>query len=364
MIAAQTSDGTPVSVETSYVRPPFLQDLPNVTAGSVESVLDSGDQCSANVPQPNVNFEGIENVFGDLPPDPVGDVGPNHYVQMVNFGMAVFDKKKGTRLLFLPLSQIWSGFPITDCALNNGDPIVLHDQFEDRWILTQLTIGCLFGDVACYNCIAVSKTPDPTGVYYRYAFKAYQEPNVGGRTSAPDSPKYGVWSNSYILTTRSVGAFGISVGIGVYALEKEAMIAGNATARAVQFVIPDIPLTGSFGLLMLPPDIDGPELPPAGKPAPIISLMNDDYNDIIISLMNDDYNDIDMYPVPYEGLNFWELDVDWTTPSTASLVLNTPQTRFAQLPSTGGSLVPLNTTTAFLSQVSSLNNTLTCYHTI
>ena len=44
------------------------------------------------------NFEGLSNqdnfnVFGFRvnPPDPVGAVGPNHYVQMVNLPFAVFD---------------------------------------------------------------------------------------------------------------------------------------------------------------------------------------------------------------------------------------------------------------------------------
>ncbi|HBI23230.1 MAG TPA: hypothetical protein DDX84_03250, partial [Nitrospiraceae bacterium] len=30
------------------------------------------------------NFEGVSNVNGVLPPDTNGDVGPNHYIQMVN----------------------------------------------------------------------------------------------------------------------------------------------------------------------------------------------------------------------------------------------------------------------------------------
>ena len=57
--------------------------------------------------------------------------------------------------------------------------------------------------------------------------------------------------------------------------------------------------------MMLPPDIDGDTLPPAGKPAPIINLMDDDY-----------------FGLPYDGLNIWELDVNWSTPKNSSLSLN------------------------------------------
>ena len=48
---------------------------------------------------PIQNFEGLsdadnENVVGIrfVPPDPNGDVGPNHYVQMINNVSAVYDK--------------------------------------------------------------------------------------------------------------------------------------------------------------------------------------------------------------------------------------------------------------------------------
>lgn len=45
-----------------------------------------------------VGFEGIGNVTGVAPPDPVGDVGPNHYVQAVNVALAIWDKQ-GNQIL-------------------------------------------------------------------------------------------------------------------------------------------------------------------------------------------------------------------------------------------------------------------------
>ena len=42
-----------------------------------------------------------------------------------------------------------------------GDPVVLHDQLADRWILTQFTaLGPNYWD-----CIAVSQTSDPLGAH-------------------------------------------------------------------------------------------------------------------------------------------------------------------------------------------------------
>ena len=150
----------------------------------------------------------------------MGDVGPNHYVEMVNLVYAVYDKQ-GNRLVGpTPIGELWAGFPVTDCQDLSGDPVVLYDQTMDRWLLSQFTAT---GPEYC-NCVAISTSGDPTGTYYRYAFSAGEY--------FPDYPKYGVWTNSYVLTTREFGPT-VEYGIGVYALEKNKMIAGNPKARAV-----------------------------------------------------------------------------------------------------------------------------------
>ena len=38
------------------------------------------------------NFAGVTNLNGVAPPDTDGDVGPNHYMQMVNLSFQIFDK--------------------------------------------------------------------------------------------------------------------------------------------------------------------------------------------------------------------------------------------------------------------------------
>jgi hypothetical protein len=72
--------------------------------------------------------------------------------------------------------------------------------------------------------------------------------------------------------------------------------------------------------MMLPPDIDGDTLPPAGKPAPIINLMDDDYG------------------LPYDGLNIWELVVDWANPEGSSLSFNTDLNSLRTAPFNGNFL--------------------------
>src|SRR6266498_4477904 len=94
----------------------------------------------AAIPAPLANFEGMSNqdnfdVFGFRvnPPDPVGDVGPNHYVEMVNLVFAVYDKAGNKLLGPVDTGTLWADFAVPDCTDPSGDPIILYDQFVDRW---------------------------------------------------------------------------------------------------------------------------------------------------------------------------------------------------------------------------------------
>jgi hypothetical protein len=265
------------------------------------------------------NFEGLgqQDNFNVLarrvnPPDPDGDVGPNHYVEMVNLTFAVYSKT-GTRLLGpVDLGALWADFPIEDCTDESGDPIVLYDQTTDRWLLTQFTTRGLnpaTPTAPFYNCVAVSQTGDPTGAYFRYAFITQADEEDGGYFF-PDYPKYGVWRDSYIMTTRDFG-FDDRYGISVYGLEKNKMVNGDPNARAVQFFLEDrnVPLN-LIGDGLLPPDIDGNTKPKSDVPAPIVGTQDDGAG----------------YGATFDALNIWELDVKWRSTPIASIALK------AQLP--------------------------------
>jgi hypothetical protein len=262
------------------------------------------------------NFEGLGqqdnfNVTGRRvnPPDPVGDVGPNHYVEMINLVFGVYSKT-GTRLLGpLDLGSLWAGFPIEDCTDESGDPIVLYDQTTDRWLLTQFTtrgINPATPTAPFYNCVAVSQTGDPTGAYYRYAFITQPDLEDGGYFF-PDYPKYGVWRDSYIMTTRDFG-FDDRYGISVYGLEKNKMVNGEPNARAVQFFLEDrnVPLN-LIGDGLLPPDLDGNTKPKNDVPAPIVGTQDDGGG----------------YGATFDALNIWEFDVKWRSTPIASIALKT-----------------------------------------
>jgi hypothetical protein len=271
----------------------------------------------SNIPQVTspstiANFEGLSNqdnfnIFGGRvnPPDPVGDVGPNNYVEMINLVFGIYDKAGNLLLGPVDTGTLWDGFVVPDCTDPSGDPVVLYDQFADRWLLSQFTTrGLDDPSLPFYNCVAISTTPDPTGSYYRYAFKTQADPEApAGGSFFPDYPKYGVWKDSYVMTTRDFGLF-TGYGISVYALEKNKMINGQAKARAVQFFLDSnvVPLE-TIGDGLLPPDVDGKTKPKNDAPAPIVGTQDDGAG----------------YGATFDALNIWELNVQWNSKPTASL---------------------------------------------
>ena len=266
------------------------------------------------VGSPVANFEGLSNqdnfnVFGFRvnPPDPVGDVGPNHYVEMINLVFAVYSKT-GTRLLGpVDTGTLWDDFPIEDCTDPSGDPIVVYDQFADRWLLSQFTTrGLDDPELPFYNCVAVSQTGDPTGAYYRYAFITQEDPDGG--YYFPDYPKYGVWKDSYVLTTRDFGSVD-GYGISVYALDRNKMLNGEPAQAVQHFLDAEDPAVNLYeiGDGLLPADVDGKTKPKQDVPIPIVGTQDDDYG----------------YGAPSDALNIWELEVHWNANAepASSLVL-------------------------------------------
>jgi hypothetical protein len=244
---------------------------------------------SSVMPGTIVSFDGVNNRNGVAPPDTNGDVGPNHYVQWVNFSYAVWSKQGA--LLYGPVNgnTLWSGFGGMCETRNNGDPIVLYDPIADRWFLSQLA----FIDPSEYHqCIAVSQTPDPTGPWYRYDF-------LFSNTMLNDYPKFGVWPDGYYLGINQFVGVGPRVwaGQGVMAFERDKMLQG-LPAQTVYFNL--FGVNANYGGA-IPADLDGPVLPPVGAPNVFVEMDDDAFG-----------------WTPVDRLSLWKFHVDWTTPSNST----------------------------------------------
>ena len=219
------------------------------------------------------NFGGVTNTYGVAPPDTDGDVGHDHYMQMVNQGFAIWDKEGN--LLYGPVDNItlWDGFNGPWSSTNDGDPVILYDEYADRWIATQFSLP---QDPYFYELIAVSVTSDPLGEWYRYAFQF---------DDMPDYPKFGVWPDGYYFSTHQFGS-GFTAGMSI--CDRQAMINGDPDAEMIYFNVgPD-----HYGLLAA--DVDGALLPPEGSPNYIVDVGSN-------------------------KLKMWEIDIDWVETSNSTI---------------------------------------------
>jgi hypothetical protein len=258
-----------------------------------ETTPGSGSDLVQGSPAPGaltslLSFEGVNNINGVLPPDTVGDVGPNHYVQAVNLAFAIYDKTGNKLYGPANINTIWGGFGGYCESTNDGDPIVLYDHLADRWFISQFALPRFpFGPF--YQCIAVSQTPDPTGAWYRYAFEY-------SRNKMNDYPHFGVWPDGYYMSVNQFSAGSLSWGgQGVAVFERDKMLNGQA-ARMIKF---DLYATDANLGGMQPTDLDGP-VPPAGA-ANIFAEIDDD-----------------AWGYSPDQIQMWAFHADWVTTTNST----------------------------------------------
>jgi hypothetical protein len=242
------------------------------------------------MPAPIQNWDGINNVgFTVRPPDTVGDVGPNHYVQWVNVRFQIWNKSGVS--LYGPAAgnTLWSGFGGKCQTTNDGDPVVLYDHLANRWVMMQFALGTVGDGTSDLLCFAVSQTPDPLGSWYRYSFTW---PN----TYFPDYPKLGLWPDGYYVSVNQFNDAGTAWrGAGVLAMERAQMLTG-AAAQAVYFN--GYSYNSAYGGL-LPADWDGATPPPGGAANPFAAW------------------DDSAWIAPSDALRIWNFHVDWATPANS-----------------------------------------------
>ena len=196
---------------------------------------------------------------------------------MINLVFAVYSKT-GTLLLGpVDTGALWAGFPIDECTEPSGDPIVIYDQFADRWILTQFTTRGLDDPRAAdpfYNCVADLARPATRPA--RTTGTRSSPPDRG--QLFPDYPKYGVWRDSYLITTRE---FGIVDRVDLRHRRLRARAEQDDRRRPERprrAVLPRLQTSVPLNLIgdgLLPPDIDGKQKPKNDAPAPIVGTQDD-----------------------------------------------------------------------------------------
>ena len=233
-------------------------------------------------PNPTLNWDG-QGYSGVNPPDTVGDVGMNYFIQSINGGggatYVVYNKSDGSVAAGpFSMESLGSG----NCASGLGDPIILYDQDAQRWMISEFASG------SNTLCVYISQTSDPiSGGWYGYAFPT---PNF------PDYPKYGVWPDAYYVGTNENSST-------LYAMDRASMLTG-APATSQSFTVSAL---SGFGFQMVTPaDLDGATLPPANSPGIFMRHRDDEVHSGGTTAGQD-------------FLEIYEFNVDWNNSSNSSL---------------------------------------------
>ena len=256
-------NGRPIFKGGTAVSDAVLQD----SVGQQIAMVGSGFYGSSNFD--NANVVG----FMIAPPDTDGQVGPDHFVQMINLLTTIFDKSGGIVMAPVASAIFWDGIGGNCEAYNQGDPIVLYDDIENRWLVSQFAFPDTMKSYS--QCVAISTTGDPTGSWHRYEF-----PFDGYGLN--DYPKHGIVSDSITMTANLFTARGRNFSWGgtfLGVMDKAAMYAG-LDASLIGFNIG----AGEFGFVA--GDLDG--------------------NGSVPALFATAMSTVDRFDI-------WRLDVNWST---------------------------------------------------
>jgi hypothetical protein len=226
---------------------------------------------TAAAPAPIITFEGLdrENWGAGSPPDTTGDVGPTWYIQAVNTSVGIYRKSDGVQEAAFTFDTLMSQGNFGNlCDTDNfGDPVVLYDTFEDRWILTDFAFATDGGGntlAPAFQCFAVSMTGNPlTGGWHFYSIEVPD--------GLHDYEKLGVWTDGIYMSANmfSFGAGSSFQGARAWAINKFQMYAGSPSVQIVSFDIG----TGDFTVVPSNARLQT-GTPPPGTPNLFLSTWN------------------------------------------------------------------------------------------
>jgi hypothetical protein len=239
-------------------------------AGAEEPSSVSTPARSAPAPAPDVTFKGLDkfNWGAGFPPDTVGDVGPNHFVQAVNTSIGIFSKSVAPPhdpLAAFTFDALFTGTGTACDADNQGDPTVVYDPQADHWIVADFAFTGDGSTPPFFECIAVSQTGDPVnGGWWGYAIRT----DDASHPFFADYPKMGIWPDGLYMTANMFSDFGPEE-VRVWAFNRSDLEAG-LPVRNVVVDVGDLDTVPHMSLL--PSNMRSVTgVPPAGRPNLLVS---------------------------------------------------------------------------------------------
>jgi hypothetical protein len=249
---------------------------PDLAQARAKSVTQTPPAKSLAIPAPkpdalkngagaSVEFEGLATVdsadlyrprYVNSPPDPAICAGNGYVMELTNMMLAVYNTAGAP---VTPPSSIYFGFFGFDPSFSYlYAPRCHYDASTQRWFISVINeYDSLFG--RSYLALAVSKTSDPTGEYFKYVIDT-SDTGLGGTPAHPGctppapcfgaEPLLGADAYGIYVTTNEFGPWGTFNGAQVYAFSKANLEAGNALPTMVH--ISGIPLAEGLAYSLQP----------------------------------------------------------------------------------------------------------------
>ncbi|MBC8109244.1 MAG: hypothetical protein H7Z14_21840 [Anaerolineae bacterium] len=137
----------------------------------------------------NFNAGSLGN-SGFIPPDTMGAVGVDHYVELINGRYSAFRKADGVNVQTSSLNTFFSNNGVT--TSNSFDPRVLYDPYSKRWFACAADNS---SSAASSFLVAVSNSADPTA-----GWKSFRIDADASNVNWIDFPMLGLNGQSVVVT--------------------------------------------------------------------------------------------------------------------------------------------------------------------
>ncbi len=169
---------------------------------------------------------------GAIPPDSMGCIGPQHFVEIINSSIAVYTRG-GTRLSNVPLDTFFAvvvsgtSYP----RFGTTDPRIIYDRSTGRWFACALEFGTSAGSDNNIM-LAVSRTSDPTGTWDKYVIPV-ATPDSGSTSYLNDYDTLGLDDNGVYFGMSVFPSTGTTEWARIAATPKAQLVAASPSLGPV-----------------------------------------------------------------------------------------------------------------------------------
>jgi len=236
-----------------------VKETPDISSGAkyalmLEEAIKSGLADNFKVSKQYTSFKRIESTeaittyeginfdedaanggYYHIPPDPIGAVGPNHFVLVANTSIEWFTKSgtlENSQRLGMNGSSSISGSFFESLSPISGtyDPKVVYDQYNDRFVV--VAVEQESASFISRILVAVSQTSDPNAGWYFHSINSAIV--VGGSASWVDYPGLAVGTDAVYITANMFSFSGNGyTGGRLWIIAKSPFYSGGAATVTV-----------------------------------------------------------------------------------------------------------------------------------